>query len=104
MVQQGAKVASTIALKQRIKSVKGTRQITKAMQLVSASKLRRAQEYAQRSRAYAELAGELLARLSGMSEVEKQPLFEKRTVKTRLYVLVTSSSGLAGAYNANALK
>jgi F-type H+-transporting ATPase subunit gamma len=97
-------MASTIALKQRIKSIKGTRQITKAMQLVSASKLRRAQEYAQASRAYAELATELLARLSGISEVERQPLFEKRTVKSRLYIVVTSNSGLAGAYNANVLK
>ncbi len=97
-------MASTIALKQRIKSIKGTRQITKAMQLVSASKLRRAQEYAQRSRAYAALANELLERLSGISEVERQPLFEKRTVKSRLYILVTSNSGLAGAYNANVLK
>ena len=97
-------MASTIALKQRIKSVKGTRQITKAMQLVSASKLRRAQEYAQKSRAYADLADELLARLSGINEVERQPLFEKRDVKSRLYIVITSNSGLAGAYNANVLK
>jgi F-type H+-transporting ATPase subunit gamma len=97
-------MASTIALKRRITSIKNTRQITKAMQLVSASKLRRAQEYAQASRAYADLANELLVRLSGISEVERQPLFEKRTVKTRLYIVVTSNSGLAGAYNANALK
>ena len=97
-------MASTIVLKRRIHSIKNTRQITKAMQLVSASKLRRAQEYAQASRAYAELANELLARLSGISEVERQPLFAKRTVKNRLYVVITSNSGLAGAYNANVLK
>jgi F-type H+-transporting ATPase subunit gamma len=97
-------MASTIALKRRITSIKNTRQITKAMQLVSASKLRRAQEYAQRSRAYADLADELLTRLSGITEVERQPLFAKRTVKTRLYVVITSNSGLAGAYNANVLK
>jgi len=97
-------MASTIALKQRIKSIKGTRQITKAMQLVSASKLRRAQEYAQSSRAYADLATELLARLGNLTEVSRQPMFEQRTVKSRLYVVVTSNSGLAGAYNANVLK
>lgn len=97
-------MASTITLKRRISSIKGTRQITKAMQLVSASKLRRAQEYAAASRAYADLADELLARLSGLSEVEQQPLFKKRPVKARLYIVVTSSSGLAGAYNANVLK
>jgi F-type H+-transporting ATPase subunit gamma len=97
-------MASTIALKQRIKSIKGTRQITKAMQLVSASKLRRAQEYAAQSRAYRELAYELLARLSSIKEVEQHALFERRTVKNRLYIVVTSNSGLAGAYNANVLK
>jgi F-type H+-transporting ATPase subunit gamma len=97
-------MASTIALKQRIKSIKGTRQITKAMQLVSASKLRRAQEYAMASRAYADLAAELLARLSGIREVEQQPLFRKRPVQDRMYIIVTSNSGLAGAYNANVLK
>jgi len=97
-------MASTIVLKRRIGSIKNTRQITKAMQLVSASKLRRAQEYAQASRAYADLANELLTRLSGVDEVARQPLFTQRPVKTRLYVLFTSNSGLAGAYNANVLK
>jgi F-type H+-transporting ATPase subunit gamma len=97
-------VASTIALKRRITSIKGTRQITKAMELVSASKLRRAQEYAQRSRDYRDLAYDLLRKLNAMSEVERQPLFAKRPVKNRLYVIVTSNTGLAGAYNANTLK
>jgi len=97
-------MASTIVLRQRIKSIKGTRQITQAQQLVAASKLRRAQEYAQRSRAYADLAEELLTHLSGISEVERQPLFEKRAVKNRLYIVITSNTGLAGAYNANVLK
>jgi F-type H+-transporting ATPase subunit gamma len=97
-------VASTIALRRRITSIKGTRQITKAMELVSASKLRRAQEYAQRSRAYGDMAYELLRRLNDMGEVERTPLFRKRTVKRRLYVIVTSNTGLAGAYNANTLK
>ncbi len=95
---------STIALKRRIGSIKGTRQITKAMQLVSASKLRRAQEYAARSRDYGELAYELLRRLSGINELERTPLFAKRPIKTRLYIVVTSNTGLAGAYNSNVLK
>jgi F-type H+-transporting ATPase subunit gamma len=97
-------MASTIILKRRITSIKGTRQITKAMELVSASKLRRAQDYAQRSRDYRDLAYELLTRLNAMSEVERQPLFRKREVKNRLYIVVTSNTGLAGAYNANILK
>lgn len=97
-------MASTIALKRRITSIKSTRQITKAMELVSASKLRRAQEYAQRSRDYRDLAYDLLRKLNAISEVERQPLFKKRDVKNRLYVVVTSNTGLAGAYNANTLK
>lgn len=97
-------MASTITLKRRITSIKNTRQITKAMELVSASKLRRAQDYAVRSRAYRELAYELLTKLNAMPEVDRQPLFIKREVKNRLYVVVTSNSGLAGAYNANVLK
>lgn len=97
-------MASTITLRRRITSIKNTRQITQAQQLVAASKLRRAQEYAEKSRAYADLAEDMLARLSGITEVERQPLFAKRPVKTRLYVLITSNSGLAGAYNANVLK
>lgn len=95
---------STITLKRKITSIRGTRQITKAMELVSASKLRRAQEYAARSRDYQDMAYSLLKRLNAMGEVERQPLFRKRPVKNRLYIIVTSNTGLAGAYNANVLK
>jgi F-type H+-transporting ATPase subunit gamma len=97
-------MASTIILKRRIKSIRGTRQITKAMQLVSASKLRRAQEYALQSRDYRDLAYDLLRRLNAMEEVERTPLFTKRPIKNRLYIVITSNTGLAGAYNANILK
>jgi len=97
-------MASTIVLRRRISSIKNTRQITQAQQLVAASKLRRAQEYAQRSRDYAVLAEDLLRRIGGLTEVSRQPLFEQRPVKHRLYILITSNSGLAGAYNANVLK
>lgn len=97
-------MASTIVLKRRINSIRGTRQITRAMQLVSASKLRRAQEYAFASRDYRDLAYDLLRKLNAMSEVSRQPLFKKRPIKNRLYIVITSSTGLAGAYNANVLK
>lgn len=97
-------MASTITLKRRIGSIKGTRQITKAMQLVSASKLRRAQAYAERSREYRDVAYSLLQRLNAIKEVDQQPLFIERPVKNRLYIVVTSNTGLAGAYNANTLK
>lgn len=97
-------MANTITLKRRINSIKNTRQITKAMELVSASKMRKAQAQAAQSRDYRNAANSLLLRLSTMSEVERQPLFRKRKIKTRLYVVITSNSGLAGAYNANVLK
>jgi F-type H+-transporting ATPase subunit gamma len=97
-------VASLITLRRRITSIKGTSKITKAMELVSASKLRRAQEFAQRSRDYRDLAYDLLKRLNAIGEVERTPLFRKRQVKARLYLIVTSNTGLAGAYNANVIK
>lgn len=97
-------MASTITLKRQIASISGTRQITKALEMVSASKLRRAQAFVLQSREYRDMAYDLLTRLSTISEVEREPLFQKRTVKTRLYVVITSSTGLAGAYNANILK
>jgi len=94
-------MASTQQLKQRIGSVKNTRQITKAMELVSASKMRRAQENAFRTRAYSNLASSILTRLRELTDVKQHPLFKHRTIKTRLYVLITSDRGLAGAYNSN---
>lgn len=97
-------MANTITLKRRIGSVKNIRQITKAMELVSASKMRRAQEHAALGRIYREYAYSLLTRLSGITEVEEHPLYVKRPVKTRLYIIMTSNSGLAGAYNANILR
>lgn len=97
-------MASTITLRRRIRSIKNTRQITQAQQMVAASKLRRAQEYAQRSRDYRELANEILRRLGNIKEAQIQPLYKQRPVKTRLYLAITSNSGLAGAYNANIIK
>lgn len=97
-------MANTITLKRRIGSVKNTKQITKAMELVAASKMRRAQEFAQRSRHYRIAAYSLLTRLSRITEVDDHPLFTKRPVKRRLYVVVTSNQGLAGAYDSNIIK
>ncbi len=92
------------ALKHRITSVRNTRQITKAMELVSASKMRRAQDRAKLSRDYQNAAYELLLKLNGLSEVGSHPLFAHRKVTSRLYLLVTSNTGLAGAYNYNVLR
>lgn len=97
-------MANTITLKRRIGSVKNTRQITKAMELVAASKMRRAQEYAKSGRVYREAAYSLLTRLSAITEVNEHPLFTIREVKNRVYVVITSNRGLAGAYNSNILR
>lgn len=97
-------MANTIILKRRIGSVKNTKQITKAMELVAASKMRRAQEHALSGRTYREFAYSLLTRLSGITEVAEHPLFVKRVVTSRLYVVITSNGTLAGAYNANIIR
>jgi F-type H+-transporting ATPase subunit gamma len=85
-------------------SIKNTKQITKAMELVSASKMRRAQEAAYKSRDFRNVAREILTRLRQLTDVNKHPLFRQRTVKTRLHVVIASDRTLAGAYNSNVLK
>jgi F-type H+-transporting ATPase subunit gamma len=97
-------MANTTTIKRRISAVKNTRQITKAMELVAASKMRRAQESALRSRDFYTLALEILTRLRELTDVTKHPLWKIRPVKTRLHILITSDRGLAGAYNGNLLK
>lgn len=84
--------------------MKSTKQITKAMELVAASKMRRAQEAAQSTSMYAQLATELLNRLSQDGETTRHPLYEEREVKKRIVILITSNRGLAGAYNTNVIK
>ncbi len=95
---------ATRAIKDRIGSVKNTRQITRAMELVAASNLRRAQEAATASREYAATARELLAHLKATGDTDDQPLYIERPIKSRLYIVVSSDQGLAGAYNSNLLK
>ena len=92
---------STQALKSRIRSVKSTKQITKAMQLVAASKMRKAQESTKASAPYTEAARELLANLSRRTSVKNHPLFDQRQVKRRLLIVIASDRGLAGAFNSN---
>lgn len=98
-------MASRQQIKRRIGSVKNTKQITKAMQLVAASKLRRAQEAVQRPRAYAELARRILTRLRQLAGDDSEfKLFTDRPIKRRLIIAFTSDLGLAGAYDANVLR
>jgi F-type H+-transporting ATPase subunit gamma len=97
-------MASTQQLRRRITSVKNTRQITKAMEMVSASKLRRAQNAALASREFAKLSAQLLTRIRQLTDVTKHPLYVRRDVNARLLIVVASDGTLAGAYNANILK
>lgn len=99
-------MASRQQLKQRIASVKSTKQITKAMQMVAASKLRKAQESANGPREYARLARELLTHLRSLKNeaADQSHLFEERPIKKRLLVVISSNRGLAGAYNSNVIR
>ncbi|MDN5275892.1 MAG: atpG [Candidatus Saccharibacteria bacterium] len=97
-------MASTQVLKSRIRSVKNTRQITKAMQLVAASKMRRSQEATKASAPYTLAARQLLTALSSHTSVKNHPLFTRRDIKTRLLVVIASDKGLAGAYNSNIMR
>lgn len=97
-------MGSTQQLKRRIGSVKNTKQITKAMELVAASKMRRAQAEAVTTRDYRVAAQEILKRIGGVSDVANHPLFVTRSIDSRLIIVITSDRGLAGAYNSSVLK
>ncbi|MCC6323524.1 ATP synthase F1 subunit gamma [Candidatus Nomurabacteria bacterium] len=97
-------MASTKEIKSRIKSVKNTKKITKAMELVAASKMKRAVSSTLASRLYAEYSWEILTSLANSSEKIEHPLFVQREVKNILLVLITSNRGLCGAYNAQVIK
>ncbi len=86
-----------------MKSITNTKKITKAMELVSAAKMRKAVEAALRTRSYARLAQELMARLSSADQT-KISLLERRPVEKILFVVVTSNRGLCGSFNTNMLK
>ncbi|WP_438480761.1 ATP synthase F1 subunit gamma [Oleiharenicola lentus] len=98
-------MASLRDIRRRIKSVKNTRQITKAMELVSASKMKKAQQSALAGRAYANLMADMLAALAGrVEDIFEHPFLAKRPVNTRGILLITSDKGLAGPLNANLFK
>jgi len=97
-------MASTQQLKSRIRSVKSTKQITKAMQLVAASKMRRAQEADKASEPYTQAARELLTYFASQGVTDDHPLFQARTVDSRLLIVIAADKGLVGAYNANIFK
>ena len=98
-------------IRRRIRSVTNTRQITKAMKMVSAAKLRRAQERALAARPYAQMLTNVLKSLVSRTELydpetgePKHPLLAERPEHNILLIVVTGDKGLAGAFNTNLLK
>ncbi len=97
-------MASTRDIRRRIKSVKNTRQITKAMELVAASKMKKAQQAALASRAYSRLMADMLAALASRVDASHHPFLVQREVKTRGILLITTDKGLCGPLNGNLFK
>ena len=100
-------MASLDDLKKRIKSVKSTQKITKAMKMVAAAKLRRAQESAEKGRPYSEKMNNVILNLSsGISDKENAPKLLSGTGndKVNLCVVMTSDRGLCGGFNSNIIK
>ena len=104
-------MANILDIRRRIRSVTNTRQITKAMKMVSAAKLRRAQERAMAARPYAQMLTNVLKSLVSRAEIydpdtgePKHPLLARRPENNILLIVVTGDKGLAGAFNTNILK
>src|SRR2546429_7245294 len=95
---------STRDIRRRIKSVKNTAQITKAMQMVAASKMRKAQQSALASRPYASLMNEVLGEVTFHAGNFSHPLMEKREVKKTGVIVVSTDKGLCGALNSNLMR
>jgi F-type H+-transporting ATPase subunit gamma len=91
-------------IRRRIRSVKNTQQLTKAMKTVSAAKLRRAQERVFSARPYAEQVKKVLGNLTARLENVSHPLLDVRPEERILFVVVTADRGLCGAFNANILR
>src|SRR5262245_48492836 len=93
------------AIRTRIASVKNTQKITKAMKLVAAARLRRAQDAIIAARPYAnrltEVLGDVTARLSQEAGEESHPLLEKRPIKVARLIIISADRGLAGGFNSN---
>jgi F-type H+-transporting ATPase subunit gamma len=92
------------AIRKRIVSVKNTRKITRAMKLVAAAKLRRAQDTIIAARPYSMALASVVSELSGVAGKDAHPLFEDRELRRASIVVITADRGLAGAFNTNVIK
>jgi F-type H+-transporting ATPase subunit gamma len=97
-------VASTLDLRRRIRSVKNTQQITRAMKMVAAAKLRRAQDRMMAARPYSGAMHQMLQSVASRVDAKKHPLLRRREEKNVLLVVVTADKGLCGGFNMNAIK
>ncbi|HEV2413089.1 MAG TPA: ATP synthase F1 subunit gamma [Candidatus Saccharimonadales bacterium] len=97
-------MSSTQQIRRRINSVRSTKQITKAMEMAAASKLRHAQEAVEKPRAFSLAARELLTELRRLNGASDFGWFKERPIKSRLLVPITSDRVLAGAYNGNVIR
>ena len=98
---------SLIDMRRRIRAVKSTQQITKAMKMVAAAKLRRAQDAVVRTRPYAQLLEQALAQVAARAQAEEKPthpLLAKREARVAVVFLITSDRGLAGGFNSNVIR
>jgi F-type H+-transporting ATPase subunit gamma len=91
-------------IKRQIKSTQNTKQITRAMEMVAAANLRRAQQAAEAARPYSDKLREVVASIAAGSKGVKHPMLQTREVKKTAYLVITSDRGLAGGYNANVLR
>ncbi|HCK16215.1 TPA: ATP synthase F1 subunit gamma [Candidatus Poribacteria bacterium] len=91
-------------IRDRIKSVKSIQKVTKAMKMVAAAKMRRAQERMEESRPYSNSLAEVIQHLLPDVDRDRLPLLDAREVKRKAYVVVSADRGLAGAFNTNLLK
>jgi F-type H+-transporting ATPase subunit gamma len=97
-------MATLREIRRRIVSVKSTQKITKAMKMVAAAKLRRAQDAVISARPYARKMRELFSHLGGLTEIEAHPLFTERPIGGIAIIVVTADRGLCGAFNSNIIK
>jgi F-type H+-transporting ATPase subunit gamma len=97
-------MANTQDIRRRIKSIRNTAQITKAMQMVAASKMRKAQQHALAGRPYAGLMNKVLVSLQKRTDHKLHPLLQVRPIKKELVLIISTDKGLAGALNTNLLR
>jgi len=97
-------MATLLDFRRRIRSVKSTQQVTRAMKFVSAARLRRAQEMAIEARPYSTAITQIVRSVAGRMEEPAHPLLARRHEERALLVIVTGDRGLAGAFNANAVR